>query len=230
MDILERIRKILSRTTENGCTEGEAQAAAHLAARLMEENNISIADLEMSEFYQDEQRMNRWTYENDLAFNIVDKFFPVECVLQPSGRAYIKQIFGTRENVERAQFTYRKLLEAFRTHWNTHQLRTNTPTEHRRAYIVGFSAGYSAQLMKEKESQPLDNATALSNNSIVVRTIAQKTASAFEENNAGREITRKDNSITLGDLNQEVVRAGFADGYKLFIGREIGREQRNQLQ
>ena len=42
---IERIRKLLSKTTENGCTEAEAMSAARVAARLMDQHNLSAADL-----------------------------------------------------------------------------------------------------------------------------------------------------------------------------------------
>lgn len=43
---IERLRKLLQMTTANGCTEGEAMAAAEIAARLMADLGIDAGDVE----------------------------------------------------------------------------------------------------------------------------------------------------------------------------------------
>lgn len=44
--MLNRIKALLSKTTENGCTEAEAFAALLKARQLMDEHNISVGDLQ----------------------------------------------------------------------------------------------------------------------------------------------------------------------------------------
>ena len=43
--IIEKIRKLLSKTTENGCTEAEAMSAAAMAVKIMDRHNIVEADV-----------------------------------------------------------------------------------------------------------------------------------------------------------------------------------------
>jgi len=43
---IDRIRKLLEMTTDNGCTEAEAVTAAERVAAIMTENNIAMADIE----------------------------------------------------------------------------------------------------------------------------------------------------------------------------------------
>src|SRR5262245_58660173 len=43
--ILERIQKLLAKTTGNGATEAEAQTALAMAQELMDAHNIAMADL-----------------------------------------------------------------------------------------------------------------------------------------------------------------------------------------
>jgi hypothetical protein len=43
--IIDRIRKLLDRTTDNGCTEAEAMTAAAMAAKLMDKFNVTDADV-----------------------------------------------------------------------------------------------------------------------------------------------------------------------------------------
>ena len=44
--LIMKIRALLSKTVENGCTENEALAAATLAATLMEEYDLTFKDVE----------------------------------------------------------------------------------------------------------------------------------------------------------------------------------------
>lgn len=44
--IISKVRALLSKTTENGCTEQEAMAAAALAGKLMAEHDLAHVDLE----------------------------------------------------------------------------------------------------------------------------------------------------------------------------------------
>lgn len=44
-NVIEKIKKILSKTIENGCTPEEAASAAAMASRLMEQHQIEMADL-----------------------------------------------------------------------------------------------------------------------------------------------------------------------------------------
>jgi hypothetical protein len=47
--LLERIRNISARTTDNGCTEAEALAAAEMLAKLLSEHGLSMTDVEIGE-------------------------------------------------------------------------------------------------------------------------------------------------------------------------------------
>jgi hypothetical protein len=44
--VLGRIRALLAKTVENGCTEGEASSAAEMASRMLSAHNVSMAELE----------------------------------------------------------------------------------------------------------------------------------------------------------------------------------------
>jgi len=46
-DLLRRIRALMAKTTENGCTEAEAAMAAAHVDRLMGENDVDLTDLEV---------------------------------------------------------------------------------------------------------------------------------------------------------------------------------------
>jgi hypothetical protein len=47
--LLERIRNISARTTDNGCTEAEALVAAEMLAKLLSEHGLSMTDVEIGE-------------------------------------------------------------------------------------------------------------------------------------------------------------------------------------
>lgn len=47
--LIKRIRALMEKTVENGCTEGEALAAAEKAASMLQEHNLTLSDLEVRE-------------------------------------------------------------------------------------------------------------------------------------------------------------------------------------
>jgi hypothetical protein len=45
-DLIKKIKSLLAKTVENGCTEGEAITAAEHAAKLMEQYDLTFDDVE----------------------------------------------------------------------------------------------------------------------------------------------------------------------------------------
>jgi hypothetical protein len=55
--MLNRIKALLAKTTENGCTEAEAFAAILKARQLMDEHNVSLSDLQDEPLTEQRQRV-----------------------------------------------------------------------------------------------------------------------------------------------------------------------------
>lgn len=56
-DIIKKIKSLMAKTTENGCTESEALLAAKKAAELMQRYNLSLSQIEIeSEKYDADGR------------------------------------------------------------------------------------------------------------------------------------------------------------------------------
>ena len=84
-DVIERVRKLLSKTEAKGCTQSEAEAAFQAASRIMAEHNLDMAEVEdrgnpaaVSWIESDAHETGRWTLESNLAYGIVHQFFFVE--------------------------------------------------------------------------------------------------------------------------------------------------------
>lgn len=66
--IIDKIRKLLSATTGNGCTEGEAMNAAALAARLMDKYNIDEADILAGQAEASDALFDRIGHDHPVAY------------------------------------------------------------------------------------------------------------------------------------------------------------------
>lgn len=53
-DVIDKIRKILKKTEEAGCTQQEAENAFKLASRLIAEHNLSMAEIEKEDGQADD--------------------------------------------------------------------------------------------------------------------------------------------------------------------------------
>ena len=70
-DIVAVIRKILSRTEQNGCTPAEAEVAFAMAARKMAEHNLTMEDVRVSEHGEESWREE--VVEHVMLWNLEDK-------------------------------------------------------------------------------------------------------------------------------------------------------------
>src|SRR3954466_8588927 len=114
--IVDRIRKLLSKTNEAGCTQAEAETAFAMASRLLAEHNLSMDDvsnveIEREEYIEDIGSIaGRWTRELGLLYRVVSKYFFVEGFLSTKiikGKpTRVLMFFGTPTNVETAKFIF----------------------------------------------------------------------------------------------------------------------------
>ena len=77
--IVELIQKILSKTTESGCTEAEASEAFAKAQAMLLKHNLSMDDVRCKDSKDGEEQFadegvfqtGRWTYEQNLAYHVI---------------------------------------------------------------------------------------------------------------------------------------------------------------
>jgi Protein of unknown function (DUF2786) len=164
---IAKIRKILSKTEDAGCTQEEAEAAFALATRLMAEYNLEMSDIEVKDDSQkvewgDEEilQTGRWFYENNLAYGIVkeyafiDGFFTHRCDGFKTRK--VLRFFGKKENVETARFMFNALLAAYDRLWITYRYLTQRPASDRRIYVAGIAMGFRDQLRAERQAMEIE--------------------------------------------------------------------------
>jgi uncharacterized protein DUF2786 len=163
---IAKIRKILSKTEQAGCTTEEAQAAFALATRLMAEYNLEMSDVGAKDENTtpwdeaDAFACGRWSYENNLAYGIVKEFCFIEGYFartHSSGKATkVLRFFGRKENVETARFMFGALQAAYDRLWTTYRYLTKRPASDRRIYVCGIAMGFRDKLRAERQAMEIE--------------------------------------------------------------------------
>ena len=112
-DVAERIRKLLSKTTERGCTEAEAMAAALKARELLNEYQLEMSDVELeaegvvqenAEKPEERQVQVQWELGG-----AVSDFTETRCWFNGARENKICTFHGLRSDVEFARWLIRAL-------------------------------------------------------------------------------------------------------------------------
>lgn len=245
--LLEKIRKILARTEESGCTESEAQSAFAHASRLMTEHNLTNADINIGSveaaWMQGEAvRTGRVSLEMNAAINVIKTYFFVDCYIdRGAGRQFVVKFFGKPENVETAVWTFNALLAACDRLFDDYKHRTRCPQRDRRAFTIGCINGFSSKLKSERDdiererdaSAPIaigsDGAAARvsGGTSLALRDIAQEIKTAMHE----AVPTLKTRPTTFRGVRDSggAGRAGYEAGKALRLNRGIGGHDRKRI-
>jgi hypothetical protein len=122
--IAAKIRALLAKTTENGCTEAEALAAAAVARRLMDQHRLSQSDVEIEAEPIDTALVDRPTAQKlspvDYTLHGIDAYCGVKTwfstrIDTTSGQVRMcVKILGLKADVEMARYLYGMLADAIR--------------------------------------------------------------------------------------------------------------------
>lgn len=250
--VIERIRGLLSKTEENGCSQAEAETAFKLASRIMAEHNIEMAEIEAGEGVPDDiswleddvADMARWSLEQNLAYGIVKEFFFIEGfftrrmvdVGKPTyhgGKAYYEQkprkslrFFGTATNVEAAKFTFVALIDAFGRLFEEYRRRSGCAPSERRLFIAGVAQGFSEKMRDERRAMEIERditrGKASGSTAIVLAGVQERTVRAYKEAHPDMRKSRASFSAPKG--SQSSLDAGYAAGRSLSLNRALGGE------
>ncbi len=239
---IAKIRKILSKTEDAGCTQEEAEAAFALATRLMAEHNLEMSDVEVNDdapkvewSEADIFTCARWSYENNLAYGIVKEFCFVEGYFgwsYANGKARkVLRFFGKKDNVATAQFMFNALLAAYDRLWITYRYLTGRPASDRRIYVAGIAMGFRDKLRAERQAMEIERdivkgkssgSTALALVSVMDETTSEyKKAHPECKDKRGNYANLRGSQDTLGD--------GYKAGKSLNLNRAIGSAGRKRL-
>jgi hypothetical protein len=255
-DIIERIRKLLTKTEANGCSKDEAESAFKVASRLMAEHNLDMAEIEekdgpSSESFieADAADTGKWTLEMNLAYGIVSEFFFVQGYFdrrtvkvgpvtyyngEPTKETKERKVlifFGTRTNVDAARFTYTALLQAFDRLFVEYRARSGCPIGDRRLFITGVAHGFSQKMRDERRAMEIERDITRGKSSgstaLVLASIAERTKLAYREAHPGH----KKGNVRFGETtgSQSSLEAGIAAGKALNLNRAIGGSSQGRL-
>jgi hypothetical protein len=238
-NLIDRIKKILSKTEEAGCTPQEAEAAFAMASKLMTEHNLSMEDVRLSGEEVKEEWANEtagtfghWTLAHNYAFAIAKEFCFVEGMFTyryPEGASNARKVFhlfGTKENVAAGRFMFTALLEAFDRLWLDHRSRTGDPASSKRLYVVGVASGFTIRMRDERKAveaeRDLLQAKPSGSTALAVISIAQRTREQhIQQHFGGKEPKARSGKYAETRGSHSTFEAGVRDGKQLSLHRSI---------
>lgn len=231
-DILARIRKILAKTTEAGCTQEESSAAYAMASRLLADHNLTMADVPAGAAGDegwsqvDVGSAENFGWQQNLGSNIIRKFFFVETILYQLEGKNVFRVFGKASNVETAHFIFTSLMRSFYQLWQDFRVESDCPASDQRIFITGVAAGFKAKLEDERKAEAAERDMSddrpTGGTSIILASIAEKTRLAFEE---AYPDARKGRGYSEARGSQSSFDAGVAQGRSLNLNRALGKKR-----
>jgi hypothetical protein len=220
-NVIEKIKKILSKTIENGCTPEEAASAAAMAAKLMEQHQIEQADLvEKGEvvldpiayelFYQG-QRVDTWIAS--LA-NVMSPAFCCIVVISPNRGL---GVYGRPDNRAAFKATFEYIKAAVQK-----GAKSTCPSYvHGRTWNQSYGLGAGAKVnerIKEERAILTAQASAGSKNALMILDEEGLVKKHVEDKNL-KDSNRKP------EINANGYMQGYKDGDKLNLGSVPGRTE-----
>ena len=199
-DVIEKLRKILKRTEEAGCTEAESQAAMEMASRLMAEHNLSMGEIEKEDsateawLTESAHESSKWTKECNVAYFVVKEFFFVEGIITTTSgygsnsrkkTTKTLRFFGKASNVEAGKWAFKALLDAFDRLFADYRKLTKCPATDRRAFTVGVAQGFAHKMREERKvlevERDREHGSASGCTALAIVSIAKETNQEFQK-------------------------------------------------
>ena len=228
--LVERLRKLLTKTTEAGCTTAEAESAFAMASRMMAQHNLSMDDVraasgETCESFMDEPILEtgRWSLEDNLVYGIIKEFFFVEGFFTRHSNSKVFTLFGTSSNVATAKFTWNCLQAAFNRQWMIYKITNRVAASERRMFVTGMAGGFSAKMRDERKAMQMERDIVRGSQggtSLALRNINAEITKKLQE--VHPELQRGNTRTSVANGSQSSLDAGYAAGKSLNINRGVG--------
>jgi hypothetical protein len=230
-NVLNKIRHLLNKTTANGASEAEAQTAMAMAQRLLDEHNLSMAEVAGpvgtdGDGYQSSVAWESDTLHSQYAFVmvVVDRAFAVRSIVRRyksgSRTTAVKiVVFGDPVNVEAATWALKYLAGTFRSLWDRYRARTGARTDLMVGYYGGLQVGLLQRLDAERQSHLAELPGGSANALVLVRDrLEQAFAAAYPNVKA---LVKRGNQDAFAD--------GVADSRDVSLNRPLAEGQRRQI-
>jgi uncharacterized protein DUF2786 len=169
-ELLDKISALLQKTTDNGCTEAEAIAAAQLAEKLMAKYGLSLAELKAVDPVSACEQVytelgNRRTHEAQYVVGAIAYFTDTKTWYQRHGwRIETKApsvgvvFFGLSADVQIATYLFKTIRTAmddeWRAYWKKESRWTNSNARTaRKCFMQGMVERLSARIRQMKQAQ-----------------------------------------------------------------------------
>ena len=219
--VIEKIKKILAKTIESGCTPEEAATAAAMASKLMEQHQIDMADLVEKgekildpiayELFYEGQRVDSWIA------CLANAIGPAFCCIVVIAKGRGLGVYGRPDNREAFKVTFEYLKAA------VHKGGTNCcPSHiHGRTWVQSYGLGASQKVFERAtEERKVLAAQAAAGNKNALMLIDE--AGLVKCHVA--DMNLKESGRTP-QVNANAWQRGYVDGDKLNLGSVPGRTE-----
>lgn len=224
--LIERIRKLLSRTPGAGATQAEAETALSLARKLMDQHGLD-AETVASHAGAD----NDWTVgdawetagivtapEAIFLGAILSQFFHVKAFRERKGPpdfGVMIRLFGEKHRVEVARWVYVYLAGIYSDLWVAHRVATKCRKDRQKAYYQGLTWSIAKRLKDERAGEEV--AASEGNGTALVK-LDDRLAKAFEAAYPELPTAR-----TPRYRDRSSMQAGIKDGEGINIARPVAK-------
>lgn len=235
-DIINKIKALLSKTTEAGCTEAESQAAVAMANKLITQHNISLDEIRQTEKNADTDtwgegkiyESGKYTLDISLAVKVIEDFFFVKHIMfknptTRAGRGFKLCFYGKKENVITAKYVFDGLMFAFDNLWSKYRRNTGCEAKYRRTFIFNLAKGFGDKLKIDRynmvKEMDAEKCATQGTTALAIRNIQEHTIQKFHSTYPNL----KSSNINFSQIkhNSSVAQAGYNAGRKLNINRPI---------
>lgn len=230
--IVAKIQALLAKTQDAGCTEAEAMSAAGLAAKLMQDYDITLDTVEKVQEdsygarrrpFANGSKVRRAYHEVNNVLNNIAKYF--DCKVWLSGEELV--IFGSRDDTAMCHDMINMIKVAMDSEWtnNKNIVAYQNPNIHGRALRSSFMHGMTRRL-NERFVQLKAERTAIANdrstgtNLMIVKN--QIVNSKYQEYAIKNNLNLKTTVSTRKVSNKSAFEQGKAAGSRVTINKTIG--------
>lgn len=219
---LERIKRVIQalrdKTTDNGCTEEEALAAAAKLGALLEEHNLSLDEVGVRE-EAGQCRKNEVYAADDYAGSLIvgiAHYCEIIAYRSPGdGHAGKYVFFGTPHDLEIALYLYEVCAEAMEWDWSRYMETGGYSMKKRMSFRAGFANRVYARLHEMKAERDARNVSTCRDLVVLkdqlVRQEFQKTGVRLVKSRGG-----------YGPADPDAWRAGQAAGGRVNLNNPLG--------
>ena len=240
VDIINKVKALLSKTTNSGCTEAEAQIAIAKANELITKYNISIDEIDnkAEEEVWGQGKVieaGKWTLDINVFNGVVTQYFFVKSIKfgngeRGIGRGFTLYFYGKRENVVTAKYIFDALMFASNNLWNKYRQSTKCEAKFRQIFIVKLAEGFCEKLRLERSNlinkmdteRQTSGSTAISIRNVEIQ-LVEKYRKTYPN------VKTATTNLSPISYNDRVAQAGYNAGKNLNINRPISTTNKKSI-